>query len=193
LRSRKIASWIFAQLQPGRTSRKLFYGLNRASRAKELGVTAVELLPVHQFIHYAHLMEKGLRNYWGYSSIGRFARHNEYASAGDLGQQVIGFQQMVKALHQAGIEVILDVADNHSSEGNHRGPMLAFNGIDNAAYHHLVADDPRHYMDCLTFSVHHEGPPFRLPASEWGRRWVKGLDTEAAFVGDGKQSLEPGA
>jgi isoamylase len=113
----------------------------------KLGVTAVELMPVHQFIHYAHLAEKGLRNYWGYSSIGYLAPHNEYASAGQPGQQVAEFKGMVKALHAAGIEVILDVVYNHTSEGNHLGPMLGFKGIDNAAYYRLMADDPRHYMD----------------------------------------------
>jgi len=114
---------------------------------KALGVTAVELMPVHQFIHYAHLAEKGLRNYWGYSSIGYFAPHSEYAAAGELGQQVVEFKQMVKALHAAGIEVILDVVYNHTSEGNHLGPMLSLKGIDNAAYYRLIPDDPRHYMD----------------------------------------------
>jgi len=114
---------------------------------KALGITAVELMPVHQFIHYAHLVEKGLRNYWGYSSIGYFAPHSEYAAAGELGQQVVEFKQMVKALHAAGIEVILDVVYNHTSEGNHLGPMLSLKGIDNAAYYRLMPDDPRHYMD----------------------------------------------
>jgi isoamylase len=114
---------------------------------KALGITAVELMPVHQFIHYAHLAEKGLRNYWGYSSIGYFAPHSEYAAAGELGQQVVEFKQMVKALHAAGIEVILDVVYNHTSEGNHLGPMLSLKGIDNAAYYRLMPDDPRHYMD----------------------------------------------
>lgn len=114
---------------------------------KALGITAVELMPVHQFIHYAHLVEKGLRNYWGYSSIGYFAPHNEYAAAAEPGQQVVEFKQMVKALHAAGIEVILDVVYNHTSEGNHLGPMLSLKGIDNAAYYRLMPDDPRHYMD----------------------------------------------
>jgi isoamylase len=114
---------------------------------KNLGVTAVELLPVHQFIHDAHLLEKGLRNYWGYNSIGYFAPHNEYSTMGQLGQQVQEFRQMVKLLHQAGIEVILDVVYNHTAEGNHLGPMLCFKGLDNAAYYRLVADDPRYYMD----------------------------------------------
>lgn len=111
-----------------------------------LGITAVELMPVHQFIHYAHLEEKGLRNYWGYSSIAYFAPHNEYASI-DQGAQVQEFKSMVKALHAAGLEVILDVVYNHTSEGNHRGPMLSLKGLDNAAYYRLMPDDPRYYMD----------------------------------------------
>ncbi len=112
-----------------------------------LGVTAVELLPVHQFVHDAHLVERGLRNYWGYNSIGFFAPHNEYSSSGDLGGQVAEFKAMVKALHAAGLEVILDVVYNHTAEGNHLGPMLSFKGIDNAAYYRLVGDDRRYYFD----------------------------------------------
>ena len=113
---------------------------------RALGVTAVELLPVHQFVHDARLAARGLRNYWGYNSIGFFAPHNEYAS-GDLGQQVQDFKAMVRALHDAGIEVILDVVYNHTAEGDHLGPVLSFKGIDNRAYYRLVPDDPRHYYD----------------------------------------------
>ncbi|MGE0822124.1 MAG: glycogen debranching protein GlgX [Candidatus Binatia bacterium] len=112
-----------------------------------LGITTVELLPVHQFIHDARLVEHGSRNYWGYNSIGYLAPHNEYASSGQGGQQVQEFKQMVKALHHAGLEVILDVVYNHTAEGNHLGPMLAFKGLDNAAYYRLMDDDPRHYQD----------------------------------------------
>jgi isoamylase len=112
-----------------------------------LGITAVELLPVHQFIHDAHLVERGLRNYWGYNSIGFLAPHNEYAAAGQRGEQVAEFKAMVRALHEAGIEVILDVVYNHTAEGNHLGPVLSMKGIDNAAYYRLVADDPRFYYD----------------------------------------------
>jgi isoamylase len=112
-----------------------------------LGVTAVELMPVHQFVHDAHLVERGLRNYWGYNSIGYFAPHNEYASVGQAGQQVQEFKQMVKVLHGAGIEVILDVVYNHTAEGNHLGPVLCFKGIDNAAYYRLVGGNHRFYMD----------------------------------------------
>ena len=113
---------------------------------RELGVTAVELMPVHQFIHDNHLIEKGLRNYWGYNSIGYFAPHNEYAADRRSGGPVAEFKQMVTALHQAGIEVILDVVYNHTAEGNHLGPMLSFKGIDNAYYYRLT-EDRRYYMD----------------------------------------------
>ena len=112
-----------------------------------LGITAVELLPVHQFVHDAHLVERGLRNYWGYNSIGFLAPHNEYASGGQRGEQVAEFKAMVRALHEAGIEVILDVVYNHTAEGNHLGPVLSMKGIDNAAYYRLVADDRRFYYD----------------------------------------------
>jgi isoamylase len=112
-----------------------------------LGVTAVELMPIHQFIHDSHLQQRGLRNYWGYNTIGFFAPHNEYASTGQRGEQVNEFKSMVKTLHQAGIEVILDVVYNHTAEGNHVGPMLCFRGIDNKAYYRLVAEDPSFYYD----------------------------------------------
>jgi len=113
----------------------------------ELGVTAVELLPVHQFVHDGHLIDKGLRNYWGYNSIGFFAPHGEYASGGDCGAQVREFKGMVKALHAAGLEVILDVVYNHTAEGHHLGPMLSLKGFDNAAYYRAKEDDRRYYMD----------------------------------------------
>jgi isoamylase len=112
-----------------------------------LGVTAIELMPVHQFVQDSPLLERGLRNYWGYNSIGFFAPHDEYGVAGNHGQQVQEFKQMVKALHEAGLEVILDVVYNHTAEGNHLGPVLSFRGIDNAAYYRLMADDRRYYMD----------------------------------------------
>jgi isoamylase len=114
---------------------------------KSLGVTSLELQPVHQFVHDSHLVDKGLRNYWGYNSIGFFAPHNGYASAATTGSQVQEFKSMVKVLHEAGIEVILDVVYNHTAEGNHMGPVLSFKGIDNAAYYRLVPDDKRYYMD----------------------------------------------
>ena len=112
-----------------------------------LGVTAVELLPIHQFVHETHQLDKGLRNYWGYHSIGYFAPHGEYASGGDAGAQVREFKAMVKALHAAGLEVILDVVYNHTGEGNHLGPVLSLKGIDNRAYYRTVEGDARYYMD----------------------------------------------
>jgi glycogen operon protein len=112
-----------------------------------LGVTAVELLPVHQFVHDMHLLEAGRRNYWGYNTIGFLAPHGEYSSAGTGGEQVDEFKTMVKALHAAGLEVILDVVFNHSAEGNHLGPTLSMKGIDNPAYYRLVDGDCAHYFD----------------------------------------------
>jgi glycogen operon protein len=112
-----------------------------------LGVTAIELMPVHQFVNDSHLVEGGLSNYWGYNTIGFFAPHNAYSSAGQRGQQVLEFKAMVRELHRAGIEVILDVVYNHTAEGNHLGPTLAFRGIDNASYYRLVDEDPSFYYD----------------------------------------------
>jgi isoamylase len=114
---------------------------------EELGVTAVELLPVHHIADESFLHDEGLTNYWGYSSIGYLAPHALYAATGRQGEQVREFKGMVKALHRAGIEVILDVVYNHTAEGNHLGPMLSFRGVDNLAYYRLVPDDLRHYMD----------------------------------------------
>ncbi|MBV8988898.1 MAG: glycogen debranching protein GlgX, partial [Solirubrobacterales bacterium] len=113
----------------------------------DLGVTAIELLPVHHISDEAFLADRGLCNYWGYSTIGYFAPHSEYAATGRRGEQVREFKGMVKALHRAGIEVILDVVYNHTAEGNHLGPMLSFKGADNSSYYRLVPDDLRHYMD----------------------------------------------
>ena len=117
------------------------------SYLRDLGVTAVELLPVHHISDESFLYERGLRNYWGYSTIGYLAPHSEYAATGRRGEQVSEFKGMVKALHRAGIEVILDVVYNHTGEGNHLGPMLSFKGVDNLSYYRLMPDDPRHYMD----------------------------------------------
>ncbi len=114
---------------------------------QRLGVTAVELLPVHQFVHDAQLVARGLRNYWGYQSIGYFAPHNGYASSGDGGSQVDEFREMVRALHAAGLEVILDVVFNHTAEGSEWGPTLSFRGIDNAAYYRLAEDRSRYVDD----------------------------------------------
>jgi isoamylase len=118
---------------------------------RSLGVTAVELMPVHQFVQDDALLQKGLRNYWGYNTLGFFAPHEEYASTTrtghPVGAQVQEFKSMVKTLHGAGMEVILDVVYNHTAEGNHLGPTLSFRGIDNSAYYRLVEDDLQYYMD----------------------------------------------
>jgi isoamylase len=114
---------------------------------QDLGVTAVELLPVHQIADESFLPERGLTNYWGYSTIGYFAPHSGYAATGKRGQEVREFKGMVKAMHRAGIEVILDVVYNHTAEGNHLGPMLSFKGVDNTSYYRLMPDDPHFYMD----------------------------------------------
>ncbi|MCL6739215.1 glycogen debranching protein GlgX [Streptomyces neyagawaensis] len=113
----------------------------------ELGVTAIELMPVHQFAQDGVLQDRGLANYWGYNTIGFFAPHNAYAAHGTRGQQVTEFKSMVKALHAAGLEVILDVVYNHTAEGNEKGPTLSFRGIDNASYYRLVDGDWEHYYD----------------------------------------------
>jgi isoamylase len=112
-----------------------------------LGVTAIELLPVHHFLDDHSLVEKGLRNYWGYNTLNYFAPDARYSSDGDRGGQVAEFKAMVKAMHAAGIEVILDVVYNHTAEGNHLGPTLSFRGLDNRAYYRLTEDEPRYYMD----------------------------------------------
>lgn len=114
---------------------------------KKLGVTAIELMPIHQFVNDSFLQEKGLSNYWGYNTIGFFAPHNAYSSSGERGEQVNEFKSMVKAYHHAGMEVILDVVYNHTAEGNHMGPTLSFKGIDNASYYRLVKGDQQHYFD----------------------------------------------
>jgi glycogen operon protein len=141
----------FTKLHPGvpEQLRGTYAGLAHHAairHLKDLGVTAVELLPVHQFVQNGH-DSNGRRNYWGYNSISFLAAHNEYSSSGQLGQQVQEFKQMVKTLHNEGIEVILDVVYNHTGEGNHLGPTLSMKGIDNAAYYRLMPGDCRHYMD----------------------------------------------
>ncbi|MDM7941379.1 MAG: glycogen debranching protein GlgX [Hydrogenophaga sp.] len=110
---------------------------------KRLGVTTVELMPVHSFLDDRHLVERGLRNHWGYNTIGYFAPEHRYSASGKIGE----FKTMVRTLHEAGIEVILDVVYNHTAEGNELGPTLAFRGIDNASYYRLAQDSPRHYQD----------------------------------------------
>ncbi|MGF1510853.1 MAG: glycogen debranching protein GlgX [Myxococcota bacterium] len=112
-----------------------------------LGVTAVELLPVHHFVHAKSLIDRGLRNYWGYDTLGYFAPHSEYSSSGDRGQQVTEFKHMVRTLHTAGIEVIIDVVYNHTCEGNHLGPTLSMKGLDNQSYYRLVEGQEQYYMD----------------------------------------------
>ncbi|TDL45522.1 glycogen debranching protein GlgX [Microbacterium oleivorans] len=114
---------------------------------KKIGVTALELMPVHQFVNDSTLQEKDLSNYWGYNTIAFFAPQNTYSAAGGVGQQVQEFKAMVRALHAAGIEVILDVVYNHTAEGNHMGPTLSMRGIDNLAYYRLEDDDKRYYTD----------------------------------------------
>jgi isoamylase len=114
---------------------------------KSLGVTAIELMPVHQFVSDDVLAQRGLANYWGYNTIGFFAPHNAYAAAGQRGEQVQEFKAMVRTMHEAGIEVILDVVYNHTAEGNHLGPTLSFRGIDNASYYRLSDDDRQYYLD----------------------------------------------
>jgi glycogen operon protein len=114
---------------------------------KSLNVTAIELMPVHQFMHDNRLLEMGLRNYWGYNTFGFFAPHHQYASSHEPGGAVGEFKAMVRTFHEEGIEVILDVVYNHTAEGNHMGPTINFRGIDNAAYYRLDDDDPRFYKD----------------------------------------------
>ncbi len=133
-----------------RVLRGTYAGLAHPSMVEylvDLGINAVELMPIHQFVQDGFLQAQGKRNYWGYNTIGFFAPHNEYASTGTRGEQVNEFKGMVKQLHMAGIEVILDVVYNHTAEGNHRGPTLSFRGIDNPGYYRLMPDNPRHYVD----------------------------------------------
>ena len=114
---------------------------------RSLGVTAIELMPVHHFANDSTLIERGLSNYWGYNTIGFFAPDSKYSSSASPGGQVQEFKSMVRELHDAGIEVILDVVYNHTGEGNHLGPTLCFKGIDNSAYYRLVDNDQQFYMD----------------------------------------------
>ncbi|MBV9172204.1 MAG: glycogen debranching protein GlgX [Chloroflexi bacterium] len=126
---------------------------------RQLGITTVELMPVHHFTNDQFLLDRGLTNYWGYSTIGYFAPESRYTASGEEGQQVAEFKHMVKALHAAGLEVILDVVYNHTAEGNHLGPTLCFRGVDNRSYYNLVAEQSRYYMDFTgtgnTLNVHH--------------------------------------
>ncbi len=142
----------FSKLNPAvpEQQRGTYAGLAHQSSIdyfKRLGITAVELLPVHHFIDEGHLIERGLRDYWGYNTLGYFAPMARYCSCGDRGDQVREFKEMVKALHAAGIEVILDVVYNHTCEGNHLGPMLSWKGVCNSTYYRLMQDEPQYYMD----------------------------------------------
>ena len=142
----------FTKLHPNvpENLRGTYAGLGSAAAIdylKNLGVTAVELLPVHAHVDDKPLIDRGLTNYWGYNTIGFFAPHAEYSSSGQFGEQVSEFKSMVRNLHAAGIEVILDVVYNHTAEGNHLGPTLCFRGIDNPAYYRLLAEGPRFYLD----------------------------------------------
>ena len=165
---------------------------------KRLGVTAVELLPVHTYVNDAFLIERGLRNYWGYQSIGYLTPHNAYSSSGDRGGQVDEFRRMIRDLHAAGLEVILDVVFNHTAEGSEWGPTLCFRGIDNAAYYRL-ADDRSHYVDDTgcgnTFDLH-QPPALRLVMDSL-RYWVQEMHVDgfrfdlAASLGRASSDFDP--
>jgi isoamylase len=142
---------------------------------QRLGITAVELMPIHHFLSCpGHLVDLGLRNYWGYDSINFFAPFSGYSSGSGLGEQVQEFKQMVKTLHQAGIEVILDVVYNHTGEGNHLGPTLSLRGVDNVSYYRLVEDNPRYYMDFTGCgnSLHMRSPQVLKLIMDSLRYWV---------------------
>jgi isoamylase len=165
---------------------------------QRLGVTAIELLPVHQFVHDAALVARGLRNYWGYQSIGYFAPHNEYSSAGEGGEQVAEFKAMVRALHAAGLEVILDVVFNHTAEGNEHGPTLCFRGLDNAAYYRLAEDRSRYVDDTgvgNTFDTHR--PHGLRVVMDSLRYWVQAMHVDgfrfdlAASLGRATSDFDP--
>ncbi len=165
---------------------------------QRLGVTAVELLPVHQFVHDAQLVERGLRNYWGYQSIGYFAPHNGYSSTGDAGGQVDEFRRMVRALHAAGLEVILDVVFNHTAEGGEWGPTLCFRGIDNAAYYRLQDDRSRFVDDTGCGNTVNLYLPHALRlVMDSLRYWVEEMHVDgfrfdlAASLGRGASDFDP--
>jgi glycogen operon protein len=163
-----------------------------------LGVTAVELLPVHQFVHDGALVARGLHNYWGYQSIGFFAPHNEYSSSGDRGGQVDEFKAMVKSLHAARLEVILDVVFNHTAEGNEQGPTLCFRGLDNGAYYRLAEDRSRYVDDTGTGNTvdAHSPAALRLIMDSL-RYWVQEMHVDgfrfdlAAALGRGGADFDP--
>ena len=182
--------------------RGTYRGLSRPAvieHFRRLGVTAVELLPVHQFVHDGRLVALGLRNFWGYQSIGYFAPHNEYAAGGDGGAQVDEFKAMVRDLHGAGLEVILDVVFNHTAEGNEQGPTLCFRGLDNAVYYRLVDGDPEHYVDDTGTGNtldSHQSQTLRLILDSL-RYWVQEMHVDgfrfdlAATLGRGTAAFDP--
>jgi glycogen operon protein len=165
---------------------------------RRLGVTAVELLPVHQFVHDGPLVARGLRNFWGYQSIGYFAPHNEYSAAGDGGGQVDDFKTMVRGLHAAGLQVILDVVFNHTAEGNEHGPTLCFRGLDNGAYYRLADDQSRYVDDTGTGNTFdsHQPQALRLIMDSL-RYWVEEMHVDgfrfdlAAALGRGTADFDP--
>jgi glycogen operon protein len=194
----------FTKLHPGVPDalRGTYAGLAHDAAIEHLvglGVTAVELLPVHHFVHDAALVARGLRNYWGYQSIGFFAPHDEYASSQDDGGQVDEFKAMVKRLHAAGLEVILDVVFNHTAEGGPDGPTLSFRGLDNAAYYRLRADDPGRYVDdtgCGNTVDTHRPQALRLVMDAL-RHWRQEMHVDgfrfdlASALGRGTQDFDP--
>jgi isoamylase len=147
---------------------------------KSLGITALELMPVHQFVTDKMLLDKGLTNYWGYNTIGYFAPYAGYSNAGFCGQQVNEFKDMVKAYHRAGIEIILDVVYNHTAEGNHLGPTLCFKGVDNAAYYRLMEDNRRYYMDYTGTgnTLHMKQPAVLQLLMDSLRYWVQDMHVD---------------
>jgi isoamylase len=193
----------FTKLQPDVPERQrgTYAGLAHpaaVAHLKRLGVTAVELLPVHTFVNDAFLVERGLSNYWGYQSVGYFAPHNAYSSAGDAGGQVDEFRGMVRDLHAAGLEVILDVVFNHTAEGDQSGPTLCFRGIDNAAYYRL-ADDRARYVDdtgCGNTVDLHQPQPLRLVMDSL-RYWAQEMHIDgfrfdlAASLGRAVSDFDP--
>jgi len=193
----------FTKLHPGvpEELRGTYAGLAHPAameHLKRLGVTAVELLPVHTYVNDAFLIERGLRNYWGYQSIGYFTPHNAYSSSGDQGGQVDEFRRMVRDLHAAGLEVILDVVFNHTAEGSEWGPTLCFRGIDNAAYYRL-ADDRSHYVDdtgCGNTVDLHQPQALRLVMDSL-RYWAEEMHVDgfrfdlAASLGRASSDFDP--
>jgi isoamylase len=167
---------------------------------KSLGITAVELLPIHQFVEDKFLLDRGLNNYWGYNSIGFFAPNARYASA-DRGQQVAEFKTMVRALHAAGLEVFLDVVYNHTAEGNHLGPTLAFRGIDNLTYYSLMPDNRRYYRDFTGTgnSLNAAHPQTLKLIADSLRYWVQECHVDgfrfdlAVTLGRDPEAYDPGA